>query len=129
MNADGFYYGRVSLFYPGVEASGQELEIVISARENFNLPSEYEDLDEYFKYYYHNNYATSLSGNNITTTSENVLIGCKYNDTRNCVLLMHYDSKSGTLVIITYYIPTEDDSDDIEILRELGIPVYTDYFN
>lgn len=43
------------------------------------------------------------------------------------VMLTYQDTKTGNIVLITYYLPTEDNKEDIEELRDLGIPVITDF--
>ena len=43
------------------------------------------------------------------------------------VLLSYQDTKKGNIVIIMYTIPTEDNEEEIQELRNLGIPVITDY--
>ena len=42
-------------------------------------------------------------------------------------LLSYQDTETGNIVVITYNIPTEDNEEEIQELRDLGIPVITDY--
>lgn len=110
----------------------QGLYMVIGVCEDFELRDDYKDYKEYIeRTAIYGNYGHSGTAYPTITISRNevmcyeiISIGkwSYYNVYLGC-----YDRASGTSVRIHYKLPTADNEEQIQYLRNWGIPVVTDY--
>ena len=86
---------------------------------------------EYFFYHYTNWKVPYIEEDSFFETSTGLFMG--YRICKVCgielytVALACEDSKTGNRIFVVYTIPFEDNEDEILELRELGIPVITDF--
>lgn len=102
--------------------TGQGLLLTVSTKEDFDMPSQVKNLKEYYEKGF-------LSGKTIfdTELDGGLLMYCYEKQNTYAVDLLYEDKAAKSLVYIRYEIPKEDNAEEIQELRDLGLPVVTDY--
>lgn len=125
-------------YMSAVGGSGQGLTVYVYFEEEFELPSEYEDWEEYAEeVYFEPDYKLHMDNMEETDDGALLIYRTKENSYGNGeksaeyyeVTVVTVNSDETSLIRVVYQIPVEDNEEEITELKNLGIPVVTDYID
>ena len=139
-DVDSLHYRAGDIFKQRIERKPQGLYVEISIKENYELSDKYDSMEDYLKTVDASRGFSECNSHEVFETSSGIYISYAewsmllpaanptgYVQCMYAVAMKYFDSESGTMVIIEYYLPIEGNEEEVQELRDLGIPVITDF--
>lgn len=141
-DVDALHHHMGDRFKRKIETKPQGLFVGITIKENYKLSDEYDSMEDYLKTIHVLNDWPELNSHEVFETSSGIYIvygeyslflpsddSGEYVQCMYVVEMWYFDSEAETMVKIEYNLPIEDNDEEIQELRDLGIPVFTDFID